>query len=63
MSQETAYSDVSEELSADHVAKQLQSLNQLPEYIRKLERRKRAAEMSRDAKGQKIANLEAEVKG
>ena len=62
MSQETAFFDISEELSADAIAKKLQSLNQLPEYIRKLERKKKAAELSRDAKGRKIADLEAEVK-
>jgi hypothetical protein len=61
MSQETICSDVSEELSADSVARKLESLNQLPEYIRKLERRKVAAEKSRDMKARKIADLEAEV--
>jgi hypothetical protein len=61
MSQETACSEISEELSADSVAKKLELFNRIPDYIRKLERRKVAAEMSRDAKARKIVHLESEV--
>lgn len=61
MSQETACSEISEELSADSIALKLQDLNKLPGYIRKLEKRKVAAEMSRDAKARKIVHLEAEI--
>jgi len=61
MSQNTVCSEISEEFSADSVARNLQFFNELPDYIRKLERRKLAAERSRDAKSQKILDLEAEV--
>jgi hypothetical protein len=61
MSQDTACSETSEEFSADSVARKLHFFNGLPDYIRKLDRRKLAAERSRDAKGRKILDLEAEV--
>lgn len=50
-----------EEITADSVEEMVQSLSGLPAYIRKLERRKIAAEKSRDAKANKIQALEAEV--
>ena len=61
LSQITACSETSDEFSADSVARKLQFFNELPDYIRKLERKKLAAERSRDAKGRKILDLEAEV--
>ena len=48
-------------LSADIVEQQIASLVALPEYIRKLERRERAAQRSAEIKTRKIAQLEAEV--
>ncbi|KAI1794084.1 hypothetical protein LXA43DRAFT_157185 [Ganoderma leucocontextum] len=48
-------------LSADLVEQRLNSLAGLPEYIRKLERRERAAQKSAEVKAKKIARLEEEV--
>ncbi|PIL36137.1 hypothetical protein GSI_01797 [Ganoderma sinense ZZ0214-1] len=48
-------------LSADRVEQQIASLANLPEYIRKLERRERAAQKSAEVKAKKIAQLEEEV--
>jgi len=61
MSQETDCSAISEDFSADSVARKIQFFNELPDYIRKIERRKVAAEMSRDAKARKILDLQAEI--
>ncbi|KAH9929486.1 uncharacterized protein BXZ73DRAFT_78061 [Epithele typhae] len=49
------------ECSADSVAAQLAALSGLPDYIRKLERRDRAAQRSLKNKTQKIGQLEGEV--
>ncbi|KAM5532832.1 hypothetical protein V8D89_013473 [Ganoderma adspersum] len=48
-------------LSADRVEQQLASLAGVPEYIRRLERRGRAAQKSAEVKAKKIARLEEEV--
>ncbi|PPR05842.1 hypothetical protein CVT26_010122 [Gymnopilus dilepis] len=50
-----------ETLSAESIAKMVQRLQGVPDYVRKLERQKTAAEKSRDAKQTKIEHLEAEV--
>jgi len=50
-----------EELTADSIADMLTRLSNTPQLVRKLERRRIAAEKSRDAKASKIASLEAEV--
>ncbi|RPD74241.1 hypothetical protein L226DRAFT_86772 [Lentinus tigrinus ALCF2SS1-7] len=47
--------------SADTVAAQIASLTDIPEYIRKLERRQRAAMNSAEIKSRRIAQLEEEV--
>lgn len=60
-SQETLDGEEIKELSADYVEETVKSLGGLPAYLRKLERRKIAAEKSRDAKANKIRALEAEV--
>ena len=52
---------LSDPLSADRIEQQLASLAGLPEYIRKLERRERAAQKSAEVKAKKIARLEEEV--
>jgi hypothetical protein len=49
------------ELSADHIETLLQGLTTIPDYVRKLERKKTAAEKSNNAKARKIAELEGEV--
>jgi hypothetical protein len=49
------------ELSPDSISTLLSALDGIPEYVRKLERRKIAAEKSSDAKAKRIAELEAEV--
>ncbi len=59
--QETFTGENTEELSANSIETLLQSLGNIPAYVKKLERRKIAAEKSRDAKANKIASLEAEV--
>lgn len=46
------------ELSPDTL---LSALDMIPEYVRKLERKKIAAEKGSDAKAKRIAELEAEV--
>ncbi|RDX55051.1 hypothetical protein OH76DRAFT_1415108 [Lentinus brumalis] len=48
-------------LSADTVAAQIASLADIPEYIRKLERKHRAAMNSAEIKSRRIAQLEEEV--
>ncbi|CAA7261723.1 unnamed protein product [Cyclocybe aegerita] len=60
-SQETLDGEDQEELSADLIAKLVQPLGDIPAYIRKLERKKVAAEKSRDIKAAKIVDLEKEV--
>ncbi|KAF4620632.1 hypothetical protein D9613_000435 [Agrocybe pediades] len=50
-----------QELTADSISEMLNKLAGTPQLVRKLERRKIAAEKSRDAKASKIAMLEAEV--
>ena len=59
--QETFTGENTEELSASSIETLLQSLGNIPAYVKKLEKRKIAAEKSRDAKANKIASLEAEV--
>jgi len=49
------------ELSPDSISTLLRSLDGIPEYLRKLERKKIAAEKSSEAKAKRIAELEAEV--
>ncbi|KDR75190.1 hypothetical protein GALMADRAFT_226851 [Galerina marginata CBS 339.88] len=54
------------ELTADSIADMLQQLSRVPEYIRKLEsseKKRRAADKSREAKESKIKKLEDEVEG
>jgi len=60
-SQETIGGEEIKELSSESIEEMVRSLGSLPAYIRKLERRKIAAEKSRDAKTNKIKSLEAEV--
>ncbi|KAJ3500606.1 hypothetical protein NLJ89_g9721 [Agrocybe chaxingu] len=60
-SQETLDGEDQEELSADLIAKLVQPLGGIPAYIHKLERKKIAAEKSRDIKAAKIVDLEKEV--
>ncbi|TBU33849.1 hypothetical protein BD311DRAFT_774322 [Dichomitus squalens] len=48
-------------LSADIVEQQVASFAALPEYIRRLERKERAAQRSAEIKAKKIADLEAEI--
>lgn len=48
-------------LSPDTISALLGALDGIPEYVRKLERKKIAAEKSSDAKAMKIAELEAEI--
>ncbi|KAI0630300.1 hypothetical protein C8Q77DRAFT_253363 [Trametes polyzona] len=48
-------------LSADSIASHLAALQDIPEYIAKLERREKAARKSAEIKGRKIAQLEEEV--
>jgi len=50
-----------EELSASSIETLLKSLGNIPAYVKKLEKRKIAAEKSRDAKANKIVSLTAEV--
>ncbi|KAF8904454.1 hypothetical protein CPB84DRAFT_1960841 [Gymnopilus junonius] len=50
-----------EGLTSESITKLAQRLQGLAEYVRKLERKKLAAEKSRDAKDSKIAYLQAEV--
>ena len=52
---------LSDPLSADRIEQQLASLAGLPEYIRKLERRERAAQKSAETKAKKIVRLEEEL--
>jgi hypothetical protein len=59
--QETLTGEDTEELSASVIETLLQSLGNIPAYVKKLERRKIAAEKSRDAKANKIVSLTAEV--
>jgi hypothetical protein len=49
------------ELSPDSISTLLSTLDGIPEYLRKLERKKIAAEKSSEAKAKRIAELEAEV--
>jgi len=49
------------ELSPDAISTLLRALGGIPEYVRKLERKKMAAEKSSDAKARRIAELEAEI--
>ncbi|KAF8160787.1 hypothetical protein B0H34DRAFT_698062 [Crassisporium funariophilum] len=60
-SQTTLASDDDGELSADVVSSMIGRLGDIPEYIRKIESRKTAAEKSNDAKNKKIAHLKTEV--
>jgi len=60
-SQDTIGGNDAQELTADSIQSMLHSFGGIPEYVRKLERKKIAAEKSRDAKATKIAHLEAEV--
>ncbi|KAI0675250.1 hypothetical protein C8Q78DRAFT_530281 [Trametes maxima] len=48
-------------LSADSIASHLAALQDLPEYIAKLERRERASRKSAEIKGRKISQLEEEL--
>ncbi|KAG5648578.1 hypothetical protein DXG03_003189 [Asterophora parasitica] len=48
-------------LSADWIASTISGLNDIPEYLRKLERKALAAERSNIAKARRIANLEERV--
>ena len=48
-------------LSADLIERQFASLRGLPEYIRKLERKERAAQKSAEVKARRIARLEEEI--
>ncbi|KAF9529203.1 hypothetical protein CPB83DRAFT_852852 [Crepidotus variabilis] len=59
-SQYTLAGDEAQELDADSVRDLLTKLSDLPDYIIKLERKKLAAERSRDIKAKKIADLEQE---
>jgi len=49
------------ELSPDAISTLLSAMDGIPEYVRKLERQRIAAEKSCDAKAKKITELEAEV--
>jgi len=60
-SQDTIGEHDAQELTADSIQSMLHSFGGIPEYVRKLERKKIAAEKSRDAKATKITHLEAEV--
>jgi hypothetical protein len=48
-------------LSPDAISTLLSALYGIPDYARKLERKKIAAEQSSDVKAKRIAELEAEV--
>lgn len=50
------------ELSADAISALWSKLDGIPEYVRKLERKKIAAEKSSDAKAKRISELEAELR-
>lgn len=48
-------------LSSDTISGLLHALGGIPDYVRKLERQKIAADKSNDAKAKRIHDLEAEV--
>jgi hypothetical protein len=49
------------ELSADYITALLQELAAIPYYVRKLERKKLAAEKSNNSKAKRISELEVEI--
>ncbi|RDB24917.1 hypothetical protein Hypma_007738 [Hypsizygus marmoreus] len=53
--------ELSTELSADTISTLLDRMDGIPDYVRKLERKKIAAEKSNEAKAKRIAELEKEV--
>ncbi|KZT10955.1 uncharacterized protein LAESUDRAFT_358870 [Laetiporus sulphureus 93-53] len=59
-SSQATESTVTRTLSADAVAAYLDGLAELPDYIRKLERKQAAAQKSHEIKTRRIADLEAE---
>jgi len=60
-SQKTESEENAQELTVDSVSNMIRQLGKLPDYVRKLERKKIAAEKSRDAKNTKMVNLQNEV--